>query len=322
MKRGVLILMLAVVLGTTVALPSAGASLADSPWPMRGHDAQQTGRSPYNGPSTPAKKWEFATDDDVLSSPSIGSDGTIYLGSEDGKLYAINPANGSKKWGFATDGYVYSPTIGSDGTIYVGSADSKLYAVNPANGSKKWEFTAGFIVFSPSIGSDGTLYACSYDERLYAINPADGSKKWEFATGGDVGSSPAIDGDGTIYVGSYDDKLYAIGQAVPRTAPTVSNPVAPSMMSRTKSYTVYAELKPRHDAGTHPIRIYKYRFVSGKWKSSGYVSAKAADYSTYTRCSVKLRLATTGSWRLRAYAPADSAHLAKWSSGYDYVKVK
>ena len=30
------------------------------------------------------------------------------------------------------------PAIGSDGTIYVGSWDNNLYAINPDGGSKKW----------------------------------------------------------------------------------------------------------------------------------------------------------------------------------------
>ncbi len=34
--------------------------------------------------------WEFETGDVVRSSPAIGSDGTVYLGSWDKKLYAIN----------------------------------------------------------------------------------------------------------------------------------------------------------------------------------------------------------------------------------------
>ena len=33
--------------------------------------------------------WEFETGGDVFSSPAIGSDGTVYVGSRDKKLYAI-----------------------------------------------------------------------------------------------------------------------------------------------------------------------------------------------------------------------------------------
>ena len=68
--------------------------------------------------------WEFRTRGEVRSSPAIGSDGTVYVGSADNKLYAINGKSGAKLWEFETRGYVYSsPAIGSDGTVYVGSGD-------------------------------------------------------------------------------------------------------------------------------------------------------------------------------------------------------
>ena len=159
--------------------------------------------------SVKVKKWAFKIGDWVSSSPTIGTDGTIYVGSRDDNLYAINP-NGSKKWAFKTANGVYSsPAIGSDGTIYVGSYDNNLYAINP-NGSKKWAFKTGDNVYSsPAIGNDGTIYVGSRDNNLYAINP-EGYKKWAFRTGDNVYSSPAIGNDGTIYVGSWDDYLYAI----------------------------------------------------------------------------------------------------------------
>ena len=37
--------------------------------------------------------WEFETGGDVRSSPAIGSDGTVYVGSDDKKLYAIKTAS-------------------------------------------------------------------------------------------------------------------------------------------------------------------------------------------------------------------------------------
>jgi outer membrane protein assembly factor BamB len=156
--------------------------------------------------------WEFKTGDWVLSSPAIGPDGTVYVGSYDKKLYAINGKSGVKIWEFETGSYVTSsPAIGSDGTVYVGSDDNKLYAINGKSGVKLWEFeTGGYVRSSPAIGSDGTVYVGSDDNKLYAINPKSGVKLWEFETGGYVYSSPAIGSDGTVYVGSYDKKLYAI----------------------------------------------------------------------------------------------------------------
>jgi len=104
--------------------------------------------------------------------------------------------------------------------------------------------------------------------------------------------------------------------------PSISNPSAPSTMYLSRAATVSGTLRPRHTAGTLPVRIYRWRSVNGVWRAYGYVRAKAANYSTYSRYSVSMKLSTKGKWRLRAYHPEDAAHAARWSSGYDYVTVK
>ena len=181
-------------------------------WPMFGHDPQHTNRAPFVGAQTANVAWKYTIGEPVWSSPAIDANGTLYVGSEDGRLYAIN-SNGTFKWSCQTGTYVSdSPAIGADGTVYVGSYDHKLYAVNP-NGTFKWSFTMGEILWSsPTIGADGTVYVGSSDCKLYAINP-DGTEKWSYTTGDRVTSCPAIDVDGTVYVGSCDFKLYAFDPA-------------------------------------------------------------------------------------------------------------
>ena len=44
--------------------------------------------------------WKFETGGDVASSPAIGSDGTVYVGSHDEKLYALSGKSGGKLWEF------------------------------------------------------------------------------------------------------------------------------------------------------------------------------------------------------------------------------
>ena len=62
-------------------------------------------QSRYIVSSDPIKKWSFATNGDIYSSPTVGADGTIYVGSSDKNLYAITP-DGRKKWSFLTGGDV------------------------------------------------------------------------------------------------------------------------------------------------------------------------------------------------------------------------
>lgn len=103
----------------------------------------------------------------------------------------------------------------------------------------------------------------------------------------------------------------------------VRTPIAPKAMLKSRYYTVYGYLKPKHTKGTYPVRIYKWKKTSsGSWKSYGYVRAKASNYSDYTKYSKSMRLSSAGKWRLRAYAPEDDRHAGTWSARYDYVTVK
>jgi len=156
--------------------------------------------------------WEFETEGAVWSSPAIAVDGTVYVGSGDKKVYALDGKTGAKQWEYITGGPVAtSPAIGMDGTVYIGSDDKKVYALNGKTGVKLWELmTGGPVTSSPAIGSDGTVYVGSWDKKLYAINPKSGAKKWEYIAGGPVASSPSIGVDGTVYVGSGDKKVYAL----------------------------------------------------------------------------------------------------------------
>lgn len=145
--------------------------------------------------------------------PTIASDGTIYIGSEDNnKFHAINPS-GTLRWIYTdiTDNVYSTASIGDDGTIYVGSKDNFLHAINP-NGTQKWKFNLGAdaIFSTPAIASDGTIYISSDSDKLFAVNP-NGTQKWVFTTAGfDIRSSPAIAKDGTVYIASDDKNLYAL----------------------------------------------------------------------------------------------------------------
>jgi len=175
------------------------SELTHSAWPGFGRDRKNTGRSPYDTSHVSGwEMWRFELGSEDYSSPVIGEDDTIYLGSGS-YLYAVNP-DGTEKWSFELNGTVsYSPAIGEDGTIYIGSTDRNLYAVNP-NGAEKWRFeTDSSIRSSPAIAEDGTIYIGSRS-YLYAID-TDGTEIWRFSADAFFISELAIGDDGTIYGG-------------------------------------------------------------------------------------------------------------------------
>lgn len=95
-----------------------------------------------------------------------------------------------------------SPAVGLDGTVYVGSADSYLYAFNPDGTVKwQYQTPDTDRLDTPAaIGANGAIYLIG-GNYLYALKP-DGTFKWRYKLGYYGSSCPAIGGDGTIYVGS------------------------------------------------------------------------------------------------------------------------
>jgi outer membrane protein assembly factor BamB len=165
--------------------------------------AFRTGKEPSPPPAF-GVRWPLS----ISASPVIGSDGTVYTGGADGRLYAVN-SDGTEKWAFAAESAINStaPAIGDDGTIYVVDEEGLLHAVG-SDGTERWAVSTGAPWSSPAIGDDGTIYVCG--SGLMAFNP-DGSPKWTFAPEGAGGPiSPAIGRDGTIYFGSHERGLYAV----------------------------------------------------------------------------------------------------------------
>jgi len=187
--------------------------LADTAWPIFQHDVQHTGLSDYTGTATGAPtstpKWTVSLGTNIPSSPIIGSDDLIYIGTESGKFYKVSPS-GSKElfYDTQTNGTVQTPVLSSDGTIYI-IDNYYIYALSP-DGQLKWKYlisdgTEG--PSSPTIASDGTIYIGS-SYYLYAFNP-NGELVWQSAllSNGRWIKLPVLGSDRTIYtvgkVGSY-----------------------------------------------------------------------------------------------------------------------
>jgi outer membrane protein assembly factor BamB len=145
------------------------------------------------------------------SSPAIGADGTIYMGTTAG-VSAVNP-NGTLHWFSDTLGYVEAtPAIGANGTIYVGTTTGRTFYAISATGTKLWTYKsipADAFPTSPLIDGNDNIYV-SVGKKVLSLTK-NGVKRWEHATGNFINSSPAIGADGTLYIGSSDHKLYAFG---------------------------------------------------------------------------------------------------------------
>jgi outer membrane protein assembly factor BamB len=117
-------------------------------------------------------KWSFPLPKRLCSSPSVATDGTVYAGCNDGKVYALAP-NGDLKWKFPTGRELHAtPVLSKNGNIYVAGADHFLYALGP-DGKLKWKFKADGEVFAPLLAEDGTIYLQTSDGKLIALEDSE-----------------------------------------------------------------------------------------------------------------------------------------------------
>jgi outer membrane protein assembly factor BamB len=150
------------------------------------------------------------------ASPTIGKDGTIFIGANNSNLYAIAP-NGSMKWLFEADrelaGIWTTPALSADGsTLYFGANKGGIYAVNAADGSKRWQFpTYGSIYASSVLDSSGLLFTGTTIEHVYATDTNTGEPIWDIDVHNQVWCAPAIRPDGSLIFGDRGGIIQVIG---------------------------------------------------------------------------------------------------------------
>ncbi len=152
--------------------------------------------------------WTFQCEDEVRGTPTYYQ-GTVFIGSYDNNLYALNGADGKFQWKYATDGGVVSRPGVYDGNVYFGSEDKSLHVIGARSGKVAWTYrTDGPIRSSPRI-AEGHVFIGSDDEHLHAINLATGRSAWKFETAGPIRSTPFV-ADELVYVGGESGDFYAI----------------------------------------------------------------------------------------------------------------
>lgn len=158
-------------------------------------------------------QWAYSTGGAVESSPVV-ADGVLYVGSDDGNLYALNASTGALKWSFPTGGPVQSSPAVSGGLVFVGTNNctitcqygDSLVALTTA-GAVAWSFPTGGPASSPVV-VDGVVYfvgnQCNVDcgygsSTLYALQASTGSELWSSFEGGGFNPIPAISNN-TVYL--------------------------------------------------------------------------------------------------------------------------
>jgi len=254
----------AVAAWASIVLLAAGTAVAQTavvpaPWPLGGSNLQRTSESPFIASQTGALdfvaglraegiavgndaiyvagnglvsyrfdgsiRWSLAGI--VTGVPTIGANGLVYFGDENGRIGAVDPqvaeANASV-WDRSTDEtcLVWKTQTGgqSHGSplflpqeelLVTGTTDGILHAFDVATGARRWTFvTKQTDAVSDPAYHDGRIYVGSDDNNLYALNATTGKVIWQLGLSEDVNGGPAVGPDGTLYVTTSSWRLVAV----------------------------------------------------------------------------------------------------------------
>ncbi|MES2304605.1 MAG: PQQ-binding-like beta-propeller repeat protein [Gemmatimonadota bacterium] len=153
--------------------------------------------------------------DVFLSSPTIVGN-TLYIGSGDQHVYALNTETGALRWQFAARDVIHASPAVANGLVYIGSWDRNLYALDAATGRERWHYTTGndtteynqIGIASSAAVAGGLVFVGARDGHFHVVDARTGALKWKHDNhGGWTIGSPAVR-DGVVYFATSDGRRF------------------------------------------------------------------------------------------------------------------
>lgn len=188
----------------------------DFPWSMFHRDPSHSGFTQAVAPRSGSLLWNVTTGGAVSSSPIVVQ-GTVYVGSSDTRLYAVNESSGRVFWTWKTGAAVTASPAESNGVLYVASQDQVLYALSASSGLLRWSSAQIAPLLSSPTVADGMLFmGTQYSvpagtAMVVALNATSGANVWSYNWPASVSSSPAVD-QGRVYVGTSNGWVVTLNE--------------------------------------------------------------------------------------------------------------
>jgi outer membrane protein assembly factor BamB len=151
------------------------------------------------------------------ASPTIGPDGSIYIGANNSNFYAISP-DGQLEWLFQAEreiaGIWSTAALSADSsTLYFGANKGGIYALNRADGSLRWQyFVVGSVYSSPALDATDTLYSGSTVGHILALDGASGRLIFDYDAQAPIWTAPALRPDGSLIVADRLGRVMLLGE--------------------------------------------------------------------------------------------------------------
>ena len=109
-------------------------------WPQVQRDAQRTGHSPEVLGTDLQVAWRHTFNPEKVfpQVQAIVYDGLVFVGTEMGRIYALNAQTGDQEWVYDVGAPILSSVAVADGRVFFGAMDGAVYALEASSGSLVW----------------------------------------------------------------------------------------------------------------------------------------------------------------------------------------
>lgn len=157
---------------------------------------------------TGAVIWESSPVRFGSTTPTV-EDGTVYVGTLDRMLYALDIKTGEKKWEFESSYIVCAPTVIND-EVYFSDTNGILHCLDKNTGQLKWKTSdhGGTYRSNPIYYNNSILAGLNY--TFVSLNAKTGELNWRFQSDGEVLSSPVIYNDKVFFGSEYSYSVFSV----------------------------------------------------------------------------------------------------------------
>jgi outer membrane protein assembly factor BamB len=164
-------------------------------WTSFGGDPARSLARPNVDLGLPSRKilWTRGLKSYIEYPPSY-CEGTLYVNSFEGNVFAIDAETGKVRWRRSFGGTKPSTPAIAGPRLFVSSRDGTVTALDRDRGRRLWQVRTGGKVESSPVVVDGLVYFGSTAWRLFAVRAQTGRVRWAYDTGGRINSSPSVYG--------------------------------------------------------------------------------------------------------------------------------
>jgi outer membrane protein assembly factor BamB len=115
--------------------------------------------------------WEYRDQAFPFFSSAAHGKGTLFFGSRDKKVHAVNFGDGKIRWTFTTRGQVDGSPVFCDGKVLVGSMDGRLYMLRAKDGEDLWSWDLGAAIQATPAIWNAMVVIGAADGAVHAFGP-------------------------------------------------------------------------------------------------------------------------------------------------------